>query len=256
MVYWVDPVAFAGGSASVLLLCALVLALPTIAKASGLFSLDDDGAGEPLEYIEARLLKYGEIKDKEALPDRIVPALPTAPEEVVPLDRDAQKPEPKVKTVKEKPQSDAVLDDKLRQVFDKARAFAEIQDEYVPEGHPDGVPDGDVTDPALASIGATYLHRIRRIINERWRVPTLIPEGELKTLKARMLLRFDIDMTISRVKFLKRSGNRLFDDSAQNAIDRVRQEVRTLPDPPEAIAGRIFDTGIVMNFNGADAQYE
>jgi len=149
-----------------------------------------------------------------------------------------------------------VPDNKLREVFEKARAFAEVQDDYVPEGHPDGVPEGDVTDPALASIGATYGHRIRSIITERWVVPTLLSEAELKKLRAKVLLRFDIDMSIAKMEFVERSGNRLFDDSIQNAIDRVRQEVKTLPPPPEAIAAKVFGSGIVLKINGQEAQYE
>jgi hypothetical protein len=206
--------------------------------------------------VEARLLKWGEVKDPKALPDRIVPALPTAPEEVLPLDRNSQKKEPQVKTEKPKRQAGAVMDDKLRQVFEKARAFAEVQDNYIPEGHPDGVPDGDVTDPALASMGATYGHRINRIFLERWVVPTLLSEKVKDKSKVKVLIRVNIEMVITDVKFIKKSGNTMFDNSVQTAIDRVRQEVRTLPAPPEVLAPKIFGGGIVLKFNGRDAQYE
>jgi hypothetical protein len=175
---------------------------------------------------------------------------------VLPLDRNENKPEPEKKEEKPKPQADAVTDDKLRQIFDKARAFAEIQDDYVPEGHPDGVPDGDVTDPALASLGATYGHRIKRIFLERWVVPTLLSEAVLKKLSAKVNIRVDINMVITSSKFLSKSGNAMFDDSVQNAIDRVQQEVRTLPPPPEAIASNIFGGGINLKFNGREAIYE
>jgi hypothetical protein len=63
-------------------------------------------------------------------------------------------------------------------------------------------------------------------------------------------------MVITSVKFLDKSGNAMFDDSVQNAIDRVRQEVRTLPPPPEAIASNIFGGGINLKFNGREATYE
>ena len=248
----IDGIALTCGSFSVLALMGLLLALPAMATAGNLFAEDQNDA--PFEYIEARLLKFGEIKDKEAMPDRIVPALPTAPEEVLAVDRNEQKPEPEKKRQKEKRQRQAVVDDKLRRVFDKARAFAEIQDDYVREGHPDGVPDGDVTDPALASMGSTYGHRIKSIINERLTIPNLIAEDQLKKLKVKILLKFDIDMTIVQFKFLNRSGNRLFDDSIQNAIDRVRAEVKKLPTPPEAIAGVVFGRGIAITLHGADAR--
>lgn len=251
-----DPVALAGGVVSVFALAAFLLGLPALAEAAGAMGSAPAATAEPFEYIEARLLKWGEIKDKEALPDRIVPALPTAPEDVLALDRNENKEEPKEKKVKTKRQAGAVTDDKLRQVFNKARAFAEIQDNYVPEGHPDGVPDGDVTDPALASIGATYGHRIKRIFLERWVVPTLLSEASLAKLKAKVNIRVDIDMRIISVNFLSKSGNPMFDDSVQNAIDRVRVEVRTLPAPPEAIAPNIFGGGINLKFNGREASYE
>lgn len=251
-----DPFAVAGGIFGVVMVLASLMALPVIAAAGSPPESQEGVEGEPFEYVEARLLKWGEIKNPEALPDRIVPALPTAPEEVLALDRNAEKKEPTKKVEKPKRQAGAVTDDKLRQVFDRARAFAEVQENYVPEGHPDGVPDGDVTDPALASLGATYGRRINRLFLERWVVPTLL-SGKIKDKsRVRVLIQVDINMVITDVKFLKKSGNSMFDNSVQTAIDRVRQEVRTLPPPPEALASKIFGGGIILKFNGRDAQYE
>ena len=251
-----DPVALAGGVFGVVMVLGVLIAIPVIATAHQVSESSGDSDQEPFEYIEARLLKWGEVKDPEALPDRIVPALPTAPEDVLPLDRDADKAEPEKKEEKPKVQAGAVLDDKLRQVFDKARAFAEVQDDYIPEGHPDGVPDGDVTDPALASLGATYGHRIKRLFLERWVVPTLLSQNALVKLSAKINIKVDLEMNIISVKFLKKSGNPMFDDSVQNSVDRVQQEVRTLPAPPEAIASNIFGGGINLKFNGKEATYE
>lgn len=247
-----DPVAMAGGVAGVLIFTVLLLLAPILEKA-GLTSNDVSSGEAPLEYIEARLLKSGEIKDEKELPDRIVPALPTAPEEIIPLDRDAEKPEPPKVEEKPEQQADAVDDDKLREVFDKARAFAEIQDDYVPEGHPDGVPDGDVTDPALASLGATYGRRITRYIKERWVVSTLISDSELAHLRVKVTLKFNAEMTIIEYKVLKRSNNRLFDDSVVNAIELTQKEVRHLPEPPEAIAPVIYGGGLTITLHGSDA---
>ena len=250
-----DPVALAGGAGAVIIALVAMLLLPMISEArqkEDISKIDSP----PFEYIEARLLKFGEVKDDTKLPDRIVPALPTAPGEVLSLDMDENKPEPKIEEDKPERQADAVTDDKLREVFDKARAFAEIQDDYIPEGHPDGVPDGDVTDPALASLGATYGHRIKRFFLDRWIVPTLLSEGELANLKVKVNIKVDIEVMIVSVTVLKKSGNRMFDDSVQNAIDRVSKEVRNLPTPPEAIAPRVFGSGINLTFNGREASYD
>ncbi len=251
-----DPVAMAGGISGVFLVIGMLAAVPVLASSHNLTESSDDSGQEAFEYIEARLLKWGEQKDPDALPDRIVPALPTAPENVLPLDRNADKPEPEKKEEKQKAQAGAVLDDKLRQVFEKARAFGEIQDNFIPEGHPDGVPDGDVTDPALASVGATYGHRIKSLFVERWIVPTLLSQKALEKLSARVNIKVNLDMMIVSVSFLKKSGNPMFDDSVQIAIDRVRQEVKNLPPPPEAIASNIFGGGINLRFNGKEAAYE
>ncbi|MBN2716833.1 MAG: TonB C-terminal domain-containing protein [Deltaproteobacteria bacterium] len=248
-----DPVALAGGTAGVIVFVVLMLLLPLLEKA-GLGPDSDEAGDAPFEYIEARLLKLGEIKDEKALPDRIVPAMATAPEEVIALDRNAQKPEPPPKEEKPERQVDAKDDDKLREVFDKARAFAEIQDDYVPEGHPDGVPDGDVTDPALASMGATYGRRITRYIRDRWIVPTLISDAERNGLKVTVTIKFNAEMTIIDYRILKSSGNRMFDDSVINAIERTQKEVRNLPEPPEAIASRVYGGGLAVKLYGADAQ--
>lgn len=251
-----DPLAAAGGVGGVLMVLSMLVVLPVIASAHGSPEVSEDTGQEPFEYIEARLLKWGEIKDPDAMPDRIVPALPTAPENVLPLDRNSEKAAPEKKEEKPKPQAGAVTDDKLRQVFEKARAFAEIQDDFVPEGHPDGVPDGDVTDPALASLGATYGHRIKRLFLDRWVVPTLLSQKTLEKLSAKINVKVDLEMNIISATFLKKSGNAMFDDSVQNALDKVQQEVRTLPAPPEAIASNIFGGGINLKFNGKEASYE
>ena len=95
---------------------------------------------------------------------------------------------------------------------------------------------------------------IKRVIKERLSIPNLISDEQLKKLKAKILLKFDIDMSIVQFKFLRRSGNRLFDDSIQNAIDRVRTEVRALPTPPEAIAGVVFGRGIAITLHGTDVR--
>ena len=87
-------------------------------------------------------------------------------------------------------------------------------------------------------------------------MPTLLSEGVLRKLKAKVNIRVDIDMVIISVNFLNKSGNRMFDDSVQNAIDRVRAEVRSLPPPPEAIASNIFGGGINLKFKGKEASYE
>jgi hypothetical protein len=91
---------------------------------------------------------------------------------------------------------------------------------------------------------------------ERWVVPTLLPQNVLEKLGAKVNIRVDVNMVIIQVKFLKKSGNAMFDDSVQNAIDRVRTEERTLPEPPEAIASNIFGGGINIKFNGREATYE
>lgn len=248
-----DPVALLAGAATIILMAALSLSLPAIAAAAGALSHKANQA--PFEYIEARILKQGEIKDPDKLPDRVAPALATAPEDVLAIDSNENKPE---QTLDEKPerQRQAVSDDKLREVLDKARAFAEVQDDYVPEGHPDGVPDGDVTDPKLASLGDTYGRKISRLIAERWAVPTLLSEEELRRLSAKVLLRVDIDMAIVSVEFTEKSKNRMFDDTIKNAIDLLQAEVKNLPAPPEAIAPIIFGGGILLRMNGSDAHYQ
>ncbi|MBN2804604.1 MAG: TonB C-terminal domain-containing protein [Deltaproteobacteria bacterium] len=246
-----DPVALVLGSGGVIAAIVAMLLLPLVTRASA--EKSDQQAGEPFEYVEARILKFGEIKDDTKLPDRIVPPMPTAPEEIIPLDRDENKEEPPKKEEIEEKQPDAVTDDKLRQVFEKARAFAEIQDDYVPEGHPDGVPDGDVTDPLLASMGATYGRKITKYIKERWIVPTLISDKEKAELHVKILIKFDSEMTITEFKILKGTKNRLFDDSVTNAVERTQKEVKHLPEPPDEVAPMIYGGGLVITLHGADA---
>ncbi|MCU0663463.1 MAG: TonB C-terminal domain-containing protein, partial [Myxococcota bacterium] len=242
------PLALLAGATSTMIMAALMIALPTISAAAA----KPNPKHKPFEFIEARLLKAGEIKDPDKMPDRIAPVQATAPEEVLPLDSNAQKQERDTEKKTER-QREAVDDNKLRQVYDKARAFAEIQD-VVPEGHPDGVPDGDVTDPRLASLGDMYGRKIMKLIQERWLVATIFSNEELKRLHAKLVLRFDVDMSISSYEISKSSGNRRFDDSILAAVETVKVEVKTLPSPPEAIAAQIFGGGIEIKMNGASAE--
>ena len=248
-----DPVALVGGFTGLFATLVGMLLLPSVLGAVTVATHPQAPAQDPFSYVEARLLRKGEIKEPDRLPDRIVPQLPTAPEEVLPLDRQERKPQVEAKPV-EKKQRDAGDDDKRRQVFDRARAFDEIQDDYVPVGHPDGVPDGDVSDPALASAGDMYAREISQLISERWVISTLISDAERKKLRVTVLLRFNASMGISAFQITHKSGNALFDDSVLHAIERLQTEVRRLPDPPEAVAPRVFGGGLSIRLHGVDAE--
>jgi len=207
----------------------------------------------PINFIPARLVRLGKPPDPNAMPQRVVPALPTAPPDSVAVSKEENPPPPKEKPAKDKRQTDALDDEKLRKVFNRARAFGEITDDYMPEGSPDGVPEGEVTDPSQAQLGDIYATKLYRLFKDRWVVPTLISEKDLDDLKCSILIQLDADLSIHNYRVHRSSGNRLFDDSVLNAIKRINDEVRRLPEPPAPLAPVLFSAGLVLRFHGKDA---
>jgi len=240
-----------GASATVVIhgLVAGIIVFLSLSSAGGKTM---DSSAKPINFIAARLVRQGKPPDPKKLPDRIVPALPTAPPKTIPLDQNEAKAPPPQKP-KEEAQPDAVKDDKLRKVFNRARAFGEVTDNNVEEGSPDGVPEGEVTDPNEAALGDLYATRLYRLFKDRWVVPTLIAEKELDKMSCQVVIQLDADLSIHKFQIFKSSGNQLFDDSVLNAIQRVRDEVRKLPEPPSEIAPILFSAGMVLRFHGKDA---
>lgn len=211
--------------------------------------------GKPIEFIPARLLKLGRTPEKtNRFPQRIVPALATAPPEGIPVSK--QPTPPKKIESKEERVSYAVEDEKFRRALARAKAYAEIQEKPPEEGDPSGVEWGTLTDPAKVSAGNFYATYLYRIFKERWIIPVLIDENTQRKLKCQAFIKINRELRIEDYKIVRSSGNLLFDNSVIDAIKRVDAEIKHLSPPPQIIADYIFNYGIIIDFYGSDATRE
>jgi hypothetical protein len=219
----------------------------------GIMSEDKEEEKETeVSFIAARLVKLGTPpEDGKSLPHRKVPALATGPKGSIPVSTELNPPENEPPS-DEKALPFAVDDPKLREIFDTARAFAEIQDNPMVEGHPDGVPEGEVTDPALAKAGDLYATRLYKLFKGLWVVPSLITDKERQGLVVKVKIEIGADLKISSFKLVKKSGNGQFDASVVEIFKKFEAEGTRLPEPPDEIAEKLFDGGLVIRFHGKD----
>jgi hypothetical protein len=217
----------------------------------GIMSEEEEEETE-VSFIVARLVKLGTPpEDTKSLPHRKVPALATGPRDNVPVSTELNPPENEPPS-DEKALPFAVDDPKLREIFDTARAFAEVQDNPMVEGHPDGVPEGEVTDPALAKAGDLYATKLYKLFKGMWVVPSLITDKERQGLVVKVKLNIGFDLKITSFKLVKKSGNGQFDASVVEIFKKFEAEGTRLPEPPEEIAEKLFEGGLVIRFHGKD----
>ncbi len=232
-------------------LCAIVLFL----HGGKVLGLSDDSRQEEeekeLEFIVARLVKLGTLPEETAMPQRKVPALATGPRDKIPVSTELDPP-PVQPSSEDKALPFAKEDPKLRKIFDTARAFAQITDNPMVEGLPDGVPEGEVTDPALIKAGDLYATKLYRIFKGLWVVPSLITDKERSGLVVKVKLTIGPDLKIHDYNLVKRSGNSQFDGSVVEIFKKFEADDKRLPEPPDEIAGKLFEGGLVIRFHGKD----
>lgn len=207
----------------------------------------------PVSIMPARLLKLGEQPEEGKLPDRIVPALPTAPNDGVPV---AQKldPPPPAEPQKTKRPLNPVEDDKLRDIFSRIRAFGEVTDHSTNQGHPMGVPGGDVSDPALAQAGSLWARQVIRVLKAYVTFPTIIPEPELKRLRCKVEVKVGRDLIPQEVKLARKgtSRNAFYDQAVLDGFEQMRVKRVKLPRPPQELEEALYGQGLKITFYGRD----
>lgn len=208
--------------------------------------------GKSMKFVVARLVKLGKPpEDSTALPHKKVPALPTGPKDKIPVSRKWNPLDVKGHQREELPPF-AVEDKKLRKVFDTARAFARITDNPAVEGFPDGVPEGEVTDRSLAAEGDVYATKLYRIFKNLWVVPSLLSDKEIEGLTVKVRITIGIDLKIHDYKIVRSSGNSQFDASVIEIFKKFERSGMRLPEPPDEVAAKLFEGGLVIRFHGRD----
>jgi len=252
-----EPTMFAIAVVGSLLLHALLILSILAANLLGIapFRMEAIAAERPppVGIIPARLVRLGDEPEKNRLPDRIVPALPTAPDDGIPVAKKLVQPKRKTKRPRKRPLN-PVEDDKVRDVLARVRAWGEVTDNIKTSGHPSGVPGGDVSDPSLARAGSLWARQVSQVIKAYVTFPTIIPENELKRLRCKVELKVGRDRIPREFKIAKRgtSLNRFFDQSVLDSFDQMRIKRVKLPPPPSDIEENVYGPGMIITIHGRD----
>lgn len=201
----------------------------------------------PQELLVARLVRLGTPRPPQLLPRKPIaaPPAPVAVPVVAPAPEPATKPEEKSPTAADRAD--------LRSAMARARALAARNapkgdpGDAEPEGRPEGTPEGTAD---TAAEGDAYATEVYRRIHDGWRVPETVPARDLPRLRAVVFLRLADDGRIIEHRLVESSGNRFFDASALEAVQRVDR----LPPPPPTRAAAILASGIDLEFHGAEAK--
>jgi hypothetical protein len=238
---------------STLFLVMLVLKLLGIDPSTWIQTPAATDDAQPVSIMPARLLKLGEPPEEGKLPDRIVPALPTAPNDGVPVAAKLDPPPPDEAQKRKRPLN-PVEDDKLRDIFSRIRAFGEVTDHATTQGHPMGVPGGDVSDPALAQAGSLWARQVVRVLKAYITYPTIIPDNELKRLRCKVEVKVGRDLIPQEVKLARKgtSRNQFYDQAVLDGFEQMRVKRVKLPRPPQELEEPLFGPGLELTFYGRD----
>lgn len=236
-----------------LLLVMLVLKLLGIDPSTWIQAPPAADGPEPVSIMPARLLRLGEQPEEGKLPDRNVPALPTAPNDGVPVAQKLDPPPPEKQKKQSRPLN-PVEDDKLRDIFSRIRQFGEVTDHATTQGHPMGVPGGDVSDPALARAGSLWARQVVRVLKAYVTYPTIIPDNELKRLRCKVEVKVGRDLIPQEVKLARKgtSRNSFYDQAVLDGFEQMRLKRVKLPRPPQELEEALFGQGLELTFIGRD----
>ena len=221
-------------------------------------------APEPFSWMPARLLKLGNAEPTEtAMPQREVPALPTAPPEPevnpqLASNPDSTTPGPRrvrsnpmdldPRHIPNRPRRAApdedvnLVWDRLRQDFPEKGGFS-----HVP-GFPDGDPNGTELDRSRASPGDWYRRQLEDFFRDRWVVPSMIPRRELSRLSCKVRLAVDATFRIVDYELTKTGGTPLCAAGVEGVRRRLRLERTPLPAIPTAIRDYAVANGFEMTW--------
>ncbi len=235
-----DTQATLGGLASVLL---VHLALPLAWFVWHGFHFGDAEqpveAGPPIQIIDAQIARLGKEIDPSKLPDRIAPALTTAPQDTAVSEKasmaitDAGTPPPDAK------------DDPIKRLGDRAQAFAEIDQAKEREGDPNGSAEGNASQTRG---GDLYAAQLKAFVKDGWSAPTLIADDELGGLVTKVEVSIGADGRVGATRLITSSGNPTFDQSVIAQLSSL--EGKSIPPPPADVAGSYLGRAVQFNFSG------
>jgi colicin import membrane protein len=203
--------------------------------------------------IIARMVALGKPRDQRLLPRKDSPppaaaavAPLTAPTLAPPLPQVSKKPAvlAKIETppTPKPPSRQQMMERALAHAAGKASSEPKSREPPDPERA--GTEKGSVQGTAAsAEEGDEYFTAVHDAILENYIVPSVISERERLYLTATVLAYIGPQGQILKHEFQKKSGNNVFDQALELAIQHTK-----LPQPPEALARELRDSGVVLNF--------
>lgn len=219
---------------------------------------------EPFSFIPARLLKLGNSPVETEMPQREVPALPEAPPE--PEVKPALAPDPDAQAVGPRPRRTLtpmdiqpvhvprrparaapsndvnLIWDRLRQDFPERGTWSRVQ------GFPNGDPNGTTLDPSLVRPGDWYATQLMEFFQERWSIPNMISQRDLKRLSCKVRISLDATFRIVEYEMVRRSGNARYDASVEEVLRKLQLERTPLPAVPSAVRDYIIQNGMILTW--------
>jgi TonB family protein len=192
--------------------------------------------------IITRLLKKGEEKPKEYLPDKPIKQEPS------PQPAPAPQVEPPAakKSVPTEPSPPSKVD--YSKQMNNALSALEHREgrnsKEKPQGSPNGVAEGD---SLVAEAGNIYYTEIHKSVTAHYTLPELIDERERMHLTATVVITLDRNGKLKQLVFEQKSGNSLFDSAIEGAI----RQAAPFPPPPRELADKYATNGIGLIFKAA-----
>ena len=247
--------AILGGLSSVFTVgVALPMAFGVFAAlALALAAPDEERAEEPplsTVVIAAQFVRLGRPPDPNRMPDRQVRIAASAPrQETLVSKRTVERRE---ELEEESPPPPDAVDDPIRRLADRARAFAELAEARELEGDPGGVSWGTASE---AREGDLYLGRFVSLMKSGWTLPVTMSMDEVRSLETLVVVEFDASLRLVRHRLVRGSGDALFDQSVLDQLQRLEAAGTSLAAPPnESVAAEYRNSGRQLRFRGRDAQ--
>ncbi len=215
--------------ASVVLHLGIVVGLATASSAS-------PRRGPVETVITTKLVRLGTERPKDLLPRKATPP-PPAKAVPVPVAREA---EPAAKSVPA-----PTAQDRLNEMSRLSSAMQRLKqaDGEEAEGHPDGSPEGEVTNLAQALVGNRYATEIYSCVKKHYSIEGIPPE-RVRERQARVFVRVNADGSFFDFRLERSSGLAAFDRAVEKAI-RLCGRVSA---PPGEIAAQVRADGIEFDF--------
>ena len=225
--------------ATIALMLAIIAATGVGAKPTQIIPED--------KVVEARFVKLGKKFDPRQLPNRRPPIKTTAPQPGVAVSKNMDPPKPKNP---EKPPPQRAEENPLKNLGDRAQAFAEIAEKREQEGDPQGIEEGTETQ---AQAGDLYRGQLVAFFKRGWTIPTTLRDTSKLTTRA--TVEITADRHVGEHEIVKSSGEPLFDQSVEDRFNELRSLGTTLPEPPPEVASQFSGTWkLDVNFIGKKAE--